>query len=353
MKTFRFSRAPLLAFAALAICSNAFPQGARSPGPSFPVWEEQSQPSGRGRVQRINPRAESFGLQRMAGRPVRSRNGEQLSTVTDFLVDPQTGRVHFAILPSGAGPHGMTYRIVPISAFVGADEGALILGLDRAQWDRVGTIEEPLLKDRVTIDVDHQERLSRQLGLSRKEVYDGRGPAELVRATSLRGESIRWGNGQRNRVDDVVVDVTRHEFAIVLSMEGASAGAGRGDQRFVVGFQQLGKREGGGWVSKLTREDFQVPEPVVSAGEERGRRYESNDPRYRDQPADVSAEANAVKQAFDHSWARGRVEVIPERSRLVLRGMLDSEQERAEIEQLAMRAAPGIRIENQIALRRR
>lgn len=297
-------------------------------------------------MHRFSPKTEPFGLQRMAGRPVKSRNGEQLSTITDFLVDPQTGRVHFAMLPSGGGPRGMTYRIVPISAFVGSDESALVLRLDRTQWDRVGTMDESMLRDRVTIDVDHQQRLSRQLSLPLKEIYDGRGAADLVRATTLRGQSIRSGKGQLGRVEDVVIDVTRRESAIVLSIDLSFGGPTmEADRRYVVPYQQLGRRDGRDWRSELRPEDFPRYERVIGAGEPTG--------RGREALLDLGPVATAAKRTLDRSWARGRVEVVPERNRLVLRGILDSDAEREEIEQLVGRTAPDVRIENQIAVRRR
>ena len=47
------------------------------------------------------------------------------------------------------------------------------------------------------------------------------------------------------------------------------------------------------------------------------------------------------------------MDVVPERSRIVLRGLLDSDRERTEIERRAERRAPSMRIENQIAVRQR
>lgn len=314
-----------------------------------PVWEQQeTSRSPRGRVHRMNPTSESFGMNRMAGRPVRSASGEQLSTITDFLVDPSTGRVHFAILPSGGGPHGMTYRIVPISAFTGATSDALILRLDRAQWERVGTMEESQLSGHVVIDLDHQQRLSRQLGLPAREVYDGNGPAELVRATALRGQSIRSGNRQVGRIEDVVVDVTRHESAAVFSTDRAFAGS---EERYVVPFQQLGTNQSGTWMSRLNREDFAPvsapPTPNYDGPGDRRRYVAPN------QPNDTESAAVAVQQTIDRSWARGRVDVAVENRRIILRGLVDSEQERVELERAATDTARGARIDNQIAVRRR
>src|SRR5262245_2887984 len=76
---------------------NTFPAPERNPrvvpNQETLVWERQAPAAVRGRVQRFSPGAESFGMVRMAGRPVRSSRGEELSTITDFLVDPENGRV--------------------------------------------------------------------------------------------------------------------------------------------------------------------------------------------------------------------------------------------------------------------
>jgi sporulation protein YlmC with PRC-barrel domain len=356
MKTHRSVSFFLFGFAMLALgAGTGLPAQPLSVANS-PVWERQTQPSRRGRVQRINPEAESFGMSRMAGRPVRSVNGEQLSTITDFLVEPQTGRVHFAILPSGGGPNGMTYRIVPISAFTGANQDALVLRLDRAHWDRVGTMEESQLGGRVVIDVDHQQRLSRQLGLSQREVYDGHGAAELVRATALRGQSIRSGDGRVGRIEDVVVDVTRHESAVVCTTDQAFAGS---EQRYVVPFEQLGMNESGTWMSRLRREDFAPtseppPPPALGYGYDSGRDRDRREYNVQPNPPNnTEAAAAAVQQTIERSWARGRVDVASDGRRIILRGLVDTEQERAELERAAAETARGVRIDNQIAVRRR
>lgn len=368
--TLRYFAPSLLALTALTLAAPAFAQRDRRPGPDYPLWEDQAGPDrGRG-VQRFGGRAEFFGLQRMAGRPVRARNGDELSTITDFLVDPQTGRVFFALLPSGGGARGMTYRIVPISAFTASDETSLRLRLDRGQWDRVGTLEEPMLKNHIVIDVDHQQRLSRQLGMPVNEINDGRGPLDLVRASSLRGQVIRAGSGggQVGRIDDIVIDVTRHESAVIIATDRTFAGS---EQRFVIRYQNLGKRDGRTWTSTLRRDDFPSNSDRVSLDYraewdrpyrpdwDRDGRPDRPDynrpglPTGREPAYDLAPAATAVKQGLDRSWAGGRVEVVPENNRLVLRGIVEYENERLEAERLATRIAPDVRIENQIAIRRR
>ena len=67
----------------------------------------------------------------------------------------------------------------------------------------------------------------------------------------------------------------------------------------------------------------------------------------------MESAAIAVKQSIDRSWARNQVGVAMDPSGVILRGLVDNDQERGNIERLAQRAAPGMRIENQIAVRRR
>src|SRR3954470_19433159 len=56
---------------------------------------------------------ESFSVTKLAGKPVRSANGEQPGEIGDFLIDPASGKVQFAIVPTGRGASGETYRLVP------------------------------------------------------------------------------------------------------------------------------------------------------------------------------------------------------------------------------------------------
>jgi hypothetical protein len=61
---------------------------------------------------------------------------------------------------------------------------------------------------------------------------------------------------------------------------------------------------------------------------------------------------NAVQQALERDAAlpRGTVQVVPE-NRLVLRGTVENEQKKAEVERAAQQAAPGMQIENQLGVR--
>ena len=63
----------------------------------------QQQPN-TGYMQSVEPLsavAENFTLSRLAGKPVRGTHQEEFSTIADYLIEPQTGRIHFALVPSG------------------------------------------------------------------------------------------------------------------------------------------------------------------------------------------------------------------------------------------------------------
>lgn len=341
---------------------------------SAPGWDRGMPPPpppgfhGPGAVQRLAPGEESSGLTRLSGQMVRSTDGQDLSTVTDFLVDPQSGRVYFAMLPSGGSPHGMTYRIIPIGALAADRNNRLSIRLSRAQWDHVGTMEEGQLQNMVTIDADHEQRLSRQLGLPLNQIADVNGPLQLVRASTLRGQVIRAGNGQVGRIDDVMIDVNRHQSTVVLALDRSWGGASQ--QRYVVPFQRLGHSENGAWMSRLDRGDFppadQPPPPPPFDDDDARRRadyyapgvgYQARESMPPPPPPpppmdeDLPSAVHATREALDHSWARQRVDVEPQGRHLVLRGLLDDERQHQDVLRIVQRTAPGIRIEDQIAVR--
>src|SRR5687767_14659821 len=67
-------------------------------------------------LQLATSESNAFWLGQQVGKPLRGSSGEELGTISDFLIEPQTGRVRFAVVPSGAGEGGETYRLVPMAA---------------------------------------------------------------------------------------------------------------------------------------------------------------------------------------------------------------------------------------------
>lgn len=287
-----------------------------------------------------SPQSEAFAMGKLAGHPLNASNGEQLSTISDFLIEPQSGRVHFAVAGSGAGPGGETYRIIPMSVLASSPGGeTFTVRMDRNQWDAVGTLVESRLQGRVSINDDHQQRLHRQFALPGQPA-----PAvELIRASQLRGREVRAGNEQVGRVEDVVIDLHNHRAAPMVTLASNFAG---GSQKFLLPFAQLqlGDQPGAAITTSLTRADFHRLQPGLSPTGQTSAMF--------GQAPSIGHAANAVQQALsrDQSFATSGVQVIPE-SRLVLRGAVENHQKKADIERAAQQAAPGVRIDSEITIR--
>lgn len=288
-----------------------------------------------------SPQAEAFAVGKLTGHPLNASNGEQMSTITDFLIEPQSGRVHFAVAGSGAGPKGETYRIIPMAALNSSPGGeTFTVRLDRNQWDKVGTLIESRLQGKISIEEDHQQRLQHQFALAGQPA-----PAiELIRASQLRGREVRAGNEQIGRVEDVVIDLHNHRAAPMVTLSSGFAG---GSQKFLLPFAQLqlGDQPEAAITTSLTRADFQRVQPGLSPTGQ-------SSAMFGQQQNSIANAATAVQQALsrDQSFATSGVQVIPE-SRIVLRGTVESQQKKAELERAAQQAAPGVRIDSELTVR--
>ncbi len=286
--------------------------------------------------------AESFGFSPVAGKNLRGANREDLGHVADVLIDPQSGQVRFAIVPSGQGPTGLTYRLVPLSAVQGggaADE--MLLRLNQGQWNQVGTSTEQELQGRIVLNTDLQRRLSDQFRLSGD---DARNSTELLRASQLKNIAVRSGSDQIGTVENVFIDRRNMAVAVIKPSGGYANGA----QLYMVPMDRLDFSANGQTTitTNLTRADFQSAQSNLAPtgnGQYGQQAFGQQDA--------ASSAASAVQQALSRDQSAAGVQVVPE-SRLVLRGTVQNEQQKAQIQQAAAQAAPGVRIDNEITVRR-
>jgi hypothetical protein len=320
-----------LASASLSLCAFCAVPTVYAQSPQLPPLQ----------LELVTPQSESLALGKIMGKPLRGSNNEELGSVADFLVNPKSGQLEFAVVPTGRGASGETFRLVPLAAIDpsrGYDH--LVARLGRDQWDRVGTMTEKELQGAITLNAEQMQREAQQFGLP--AANDGHAAEGLVRASSLKGSEIRGGNELFGNVDDVAIDMYNRRAAPMLTFAGG--------QKFLVPFDRLQLTAGQKTIStNLSRWDFQrmqrgqgglTPTGSSSAayGQGQGR-----------QPA--FAAASAVQQALSRDQAASGVQVIPE-SRLVLRGTVESDQKKAEVERAASQAAPGMRIDSELTVRR-
>lgn len=330
MKTQAIQKPITAGLALCAICLAAMPGAhAQLPAPGAPGYQP---------IEMVTPETQAFALGQLAGKPVRGANQEEFGAVADFLIEPTSGRVHFAVAPAGDN----TFRLLPMSAMQpGSGTAGLTLPLDRAHWDRVGTLSQAELENRVNIDAAHQQRLREQFRIAAAEQpLDG-----LMRASRLKGREVRSGNDALGTVEDVVIDFHNKIAAPVVKL---AAGFGGGEQQVLIHFSRLQVTpDGQGPVmANVNRGDLHslrsrqlTPTGYPSGSNPSGRAH---------------AAVTAVQQALDRDTAvpRGTVQAIPE-TRIVLRGAVDNEQKKNEIERAAQQAAPGVLIENQLMVRNR
>lgn len=330
MKTHSIQRPLTASFALGVLCLAALPVGrAQLPAPGAPGHQP---------IEVLRPEIQAFTLGQLSGKPVRGANQEEFGTLADFLIEPTSGRVHFAVAPAG----GNTFRIMPMSALQqGSGTAGVLLALDRARWDRVGTISQTELEPRVTIDAAHQQRLHEQFQLAAAEQ-----PLEgLMRASRLKGREVRSGNDALGTVEDVVIDFHNKIAAPVVKL---AAGFGGGEQRVLIHFSRLQVNPDGQGplMASVGRGDFYALRP--------GLLTPTGYPSGFNPAGRTHAAVTAVQQALDRDAAlpRGTVQAIPE-TRIILRGAVDNEQKKIEIERAAQQAAPGVQIENQLLVRNR
>lgn len=291
-------------------------------------------------IELLTAQTEAFSIGRLAGKPVRAANHEELGRISDFLIDQRTGQVHFAIVSTGYN----TFRLVPMSALQsGSGTEGIVLGIDRARWEQIATLNDQHLAGRVTLDAVHQQRFQHQFQLPAAEA-----PAEgLTRATFLNQRDLHVGNESIGTVEDVVIDFHNKISAPLVRMK---SGAGASGQRVLVHFSaiQVSPEYRGPIVANIGRGDFrQVRSPQATPTGYTGIFNAQGEQRAR-------SAARAVQQALerDAGVPAGAVQVLPE-TRIVLRGAVDSEQKRVEVERTAQQAAPGVRVENQLMVRNR
>lgn len=299
------------------------------PGPGQPGYQP---------VEVVTPQLQDFAVGHLAGKPVRSSNQEDLGTVSEFALDPQSGRVHFAIV--NAGPR--TFRLVPMSALQpNSGPGGLVLNISRAEWERIPTFSEQELLEHVSLDAPRQQQLQQQFHLAAAEP-----PAQnLIRSTLMNEREVRVGNQAVGKVDDVVIDFHNRIAAPSVKL---NAGYGPGNSNVLIHFGslQVSPEPRGAVTANVSVNDLRSPASsrLMPTG------YPSGFNPAGQPPANNLA--LAVQQALDRdaSLPRGSVQAMPE-TRIVLRGVVDNPQKRMDAERAAQQAAPGVPIENQLMVR--
>lgn len=199
--------------------------------------------------------------QDVIGISVRGHAGEDFGKLKDLVIDPQSGRIVYAIVSTGGvlGVGG-TERAVPFSAISYSDAREYLrVGTTLADWQRA-----PIYKTDQFAALADQERaddIYRHYNQTWEPILGDPTLASstsprLQLATSLIGRNVHAGDQLIGEAEDLILNVGSRRAQVLLRADPKIAGT---SGHFVVPFRKLtaSADDPGRLTTTLTREDFQ------------------------------------------------------------------------------------------------
>lgn len=324
----------------------------------------------------------------LKGREVVGSAGEKLGDFSDFIVDARSGKISHAVISSGGVLGvGAKLRAVPIEAIRQegtADEQRFAINLDEARWkqapvfaaDQVATLEREQLARFYALGGQAASNVNQAQSAQRSQQQ-----GQLVLTSKLIGRDIRSGEQTVGTVDDVIVQLQRRTAAALVDPNDEFAGT---DQHYIVPLNKLTFAGEDRLTTTLTRQDFAGAKtlrddswsnessghvsalyvwPVYTTAtgkfSEGGRqagteaRQEADAMRREgrelgQQQKQQTAPVVAVREAIKADASQGTVNVTTSGEKLVLTGIVQSEDAKERIEERAEDAAQGWDVDNQI-----
>lgn len=332
----------------------------------------------------------------LTGMDVKSRSGDSLGRVKDFVIDANSGQVVFAILGSGGVLGiGETLHAVPVAALnyeaVQGDE-RLTLDIDATRWAQAPRFK----KDRISsLQADQEGRSTYEYyGQTWQAPAQAAATSQLVMSTDIIGKNIRSGTEEVGEIEDVLIQFQNRTAAVLLDPEDSFTGT---DQKYIVPFNKLSVQNIDSLNTSLTRQDFsgaqvaqgdawaqpgaggifiwsgmgaaervaqdasqaaqRAGEKVAQAGERVGEEAAQAGERVAQESREMTpqgqppvAEIRRVLQNDTTIAQQGgqNVQVIAEGDKVVLLGTVPSEEAKDQIEDRVEQAAPGWSVDNQI-----
>lgn len=244
-------------------------------------------------------------LRKIEGQKVKGLGGDDLGDVKDLLIEPESGRVAFAVVATGGMLGvGETLRLVPFGSLRRtADRDAFLIEMTEAQWKEMPVIERkayndgniavsaanqraaernqpevatvrdgrtetrPVARDpdRVTRRDEREERedrTDRAVSPEASRRVEAGNLDRVIRSSKLRGKEIRAGDQKIGKIESVVLDWESGAATAVLDLDRSFTGTNR---KFMIPVSELALRseDQDVIVTNLTRADFQQ----ISRGE--------------------------------------------------------------------------------------
>lgn len=185
-------------------------------------------------------------VEKLAGKKLRSQDGKELGKVKDFLIDPKSGDVRYAVISVGGFIGvGDKLHLVPFQQLQESDKD-FTTSMTKEQLDQTPVLnEEKFEEDQVSLNAQqNQEDSSMAMN----------GP--LLRATKIKSHDVK-ANGQKiGSIKGLVIESGSHQAVALLEPKKDVAGT---DQNFLVPLSRFtfsGKKDKD-VSTTLTRADFQ------------------------------------------------------------------------------------------------
>jgi hypothetical protein len=203
---------------------------------------------------------------RYDGAQVRGSDGQNLGQIRDFLVNPQSGRVCFAVVSSGGWAGiGDTLRLVPFDALQPANGGGNVftVSLAQSQWHNTPSINEDKFEEgRVTLQPQQLQQLT-QTFASSQIARRANSNTLLLRASKVRGLDVTAQGQDIGSVEGVVVQPGQTQGFALLDPDDDFAGS---DRKFLVPLSRLTMSGNGSARTSLSRDDFRSASPSSQSG---------------------------------------------------------------------------------------
>lgn len=171
-------------------------------------------------------------LSRYSRERVVNTEGADLGSFRDFILQPQSNRIVYAVISTGGvlGGIGNTLRIVPIEALRrSADNRSFVIDILQSAWLQTPAIsDDDYVNDRFAYSAAQHQAWLQQYGVAGRAnpanapvvVADPNTgaavPVGLIRASKFQGKSVASGTAAVGKIEAVIADLSRGTAAALL-----------------------------------------------------------------------------------------------------------------------------------------
>ena len=213
-------------------------------------------------------------VRELSGQHVRSSDNKDLGTLKDFVIDAKSGDVVYAVVSSGGflGAYDQL-RLVPIHALQhSASKDAFTVQISQDQYKQLPKVkEEDFEEDRLSVSPADRQKMDQAFAQSDNGSHSMMKMPEshplLMRATDIRGKSVRADQTKAGDIENVVIDFRQCSAQALLNPNSSFTGS---DQKLIVPISQLqiSNPQADQFTTSLNRSDFRVAHSGKTAATE-------------------------------------------------------------------------------------